>query len=1114
MQITNQTGLRISFLKNGNIKNIDSEPIRINLKPGTPFSKSTTNIYLRKHAETITYIPLLGPESVGEYTIIDNIYIASGSWEDIDFKCELSLAENSQSWLWSVKLINNTSTKAKFDLVYSQDVGLKQITDNLINEYYVSQYLERTVLHDESYGKVICCRQNMKESTGYPWLMITSINGAISGCTDGWQFWGNESRETGFPKALLQDLLSGNYAGESPIIALQEKPFILEPGKEHQSKFLGTYLPNHPEAISTKDTLMIPELFSAFESKPKINNSYSLSKPETNRFTSSSFFPSEDLSAEDLADLFGNDFRHKEYQNDTLLSFFYGKSNHVALKQKELLVDRPHGHIIQAKAGFVPDENIVSTSCFAFGVFNSHLCQGNTNFNVLLSTCTNPYNLTLEAGQRIFVRFNNKLYLLGIPSAFEIGLNYCRWIYKYGHTTIQVRTWSSKTENRINMDLTVLTGNNLDFIITHDFDKLNAWNLTKSSQDGEFVIKPASESMISSKFPNAQYRICMNSDIVVLETDQQELLYENGTNTLDSRIFQLHVPKTSSFSISFLGEVCNSSNFTKIKDSNRQFEIDLFQAEAHWDHLSQNLQLYSEHPDIRAIIEILPWYGMNALTHFLTPYGLEQFSGAAWGTRDVSQGPIDLLLTLEKYEETKTVLCSIFSHQNPDGGWPQWWMFDSYHQIRASDSHGDVYYWVIIALSEYIKQTGDYTILEIDLPFYHADGIEFAESASINEHLSRLITMITASFIPGTALVPFGGGDWNDSLQPVSSELAKRLISSWTVEMNYQAFCELSKIYAHTNPEKAEELISICNQIKSDFNTHLIKDGIVAGYGLVEHNNTISVLLHPSDNTTGISYSILPMNRGIISGIFTKQQADFHQNLIEKKLKGPDGARLMDKPLKYKGGLQQIFQRAESSTFFGREIGLMYIHEHIRYAESLARMGKADAFLFALRQAIPVGYKNIVPNSDYRQSNCYYSSSDVAFNTRYEADEKYNDIVEGYMLLKGGWRVYSSGPGIYVSMIISRLLGIRKENNLIIIDPVLPTSLNNLSVNFTFLNQRITVIYNISQNNFSPYKIEINEKEISFKLQNNPYRSGGATVTSDEFLSYLTLSKNVIKIYL
>ena len=189
---------------------------------------------------------------------------------------------------------------------------------------------------------------------------------------------------------------------------------------------------------------------------------------------------------------------------------------------------------------------------------------------------------------------------------------------------------------------------------------------------------------------------------------------------------------------------------------------------------------------------------MNALTHFLTPYGLEQFSGAAWGTRDVSQGPVDLLLTMEKYDEARQVLCIIFSNQNPDGGWPQWWMFDSYSEIRADSSHGDIFYWCIIALSNYIKVTGDLRFLTRSCLIIMKKVPAHAEKTPLSEHIDRLIKMIIDSFIPGTALVPFGGGDWNDSLQPVSKELAQRMISSWTVEMNYQAFSQYHAVCEKT----------------------------------------------------------------------------------------------------------------------------------------------------------------------------------------------------------------------------------------------------------------------------------------------------------------------------
>src|SRR4030095_12747427 len=124
-----------------------------------------------------------------------------------------------------------------------------------------------------------------------------------------------------------------------------------------------------------------------------------------------------------------------------------------------------------------------------------------------------------------------------------------------------------------------------------------------------------------------------------------------------------------------------------------------------WRELSRELTLNGPEA-IAPIREILPWYGMNALTHFLTPYGLEQFSGAAWGTRDVSQGPIDLLLNLQKNDAARQVLFSIFSNSDRDVGWPQWWMFDRYRNIRAGEAHGDIYYWCLIALANYIKVTG------------------------------------------------------------------------------------------------------------------------------------------------------------------------------------------------------------------------------------------------------------------------------------------------------------------------------------------------------------------------------------------------------------------------
>lgn len=1114
MNIKNSSGLSIGFLENGSIKHIEVDPIRISLKSATPYSKSGANLFLRKKSKTIEFKALLGHESNSVFRFHENVFFAKGSWDGLDYLCTLQLSPDSMGWQWQVEVTNTTEASLELDVIYVQDMGLKPASDGLVNEYYVSQYLERLVFDDQKFGSVICCRQNMKESVGNPWVMLACKNKATSASTDGMQFYGKTCRETGIPEGLLAETLGGNYAGESSVVALQEKPFVLHPGNRHSSIFVATYQQDHPKASSTDDLNLLTHLFQEFGNEVQWPAKGKTLPPAKNIFNQAPFLPVNDLRPDELDLYFGNVKRFEEVENGQLLSFFSQQNNHVVLRAKETLADRPHGHIMQAQAGFAPSEDIVSTTSFAFGVFNSHISQGNTNFNVLLSVCTDPFNRSPESGQRIIVEMDGKPFLLGVPSAFEMGLNHCRWIYKSENHCFQVRTWTSKSAPAVNMDFKVLSGKKVKLLITHDFDALNKWNISQGNNTHEHLALPTEGSMINEKFPTAQFRFLVNSTGIAYSTHINELPDFNHSYFEKCSLFAYKTVETEVFSIRIIGEVRSITRFNKILNTDEDWLNETQTAQSVWQNLSLNLALNSTQKDVAAIKEILPWYGMNALTHFLTPYGLEQFSGAAWGTRDVSQGPIDLLLTLEKYEEVKTILRIIFSNQNPDGGWPQWWMFDSYSEIRAHDSHGDVFYWVMIALSDYIKVTGDYTFLDEVLPYFDENGDSKVEYQPISEHINRLIKMIVDSFIPGTAFVPFGGGDWNDSLQPVSKDLAERLISSWTVEMNYQAFMQYSRVFKKTDAKKASELKEICGRIKSDFNKYLIQDGIVAGYGLLEDDKSISVLLHPGDTKTGIHYSILPMNRGIISEIFTKEQAEFHQALIDTYLKGSDGARLMDHPLEYKGGIQTLFQRAESSTFFGREIGLMYIHEHIRYAESQARTGNADAFIKALRQAIPVAYRDVVPCGDIRQANCYYSSSDVAFKTRYEADERYDEIKTETLTLRGGWRIYSSGPGIYVSMIVSRMLGLRVEFGDVILDPVLPLTMDGLSASIDFMGHGVSFKYRVNEKCFNPKSIAINGHPVEFSYQENKYRKGGAVIPLEQFLALLDKTSNEVEITL
>lgn len=1114
LRIKNNLGLEFKFLESGLIKSIDASPIRISLKKASLFSKAGANIYLRKKSkEGYKYKALLGAEDKNEFTIENNTFFVQGVWEGVIYTCRLILSQKSTSWQWIITTKNTKKNDVTLDLINVQDVGLKKISDALVNEYYVSQYLERLILKDEVYGPVICCRQNFKDNLETPWLLLASKNGA-SASTDGMQFYGKTFREKGIPEGLMKDDLGGECSAELSIVALQETPFTLASEESHTSVFIASYVSDHPEATSRKDLDCLPQLMEELNEEPSSKGEGNSFIVHGNKFNSASFLPVNDLNSNEIDSYFSEEKRHVEEKESQLLSFFYKENSHVVLKVKETLVDRPHGHILQAKAGYTPDENIVSTTAYACGIFNSHITQGNTNFNRFLSLSTSQFNLENETGQRIFVTLKGKTYLLGIPSAFEMGLNHCRWIYKIGDSCFQIRTWTSKEAPQVNMDFKVLKGEKIDLLITNNFDESIDWKIIALESDQEFIAKPNEKSLLVSKFPNAQFRLKIQSKQVRYQTLGSESLYFDG-KAHGGSFLNFKVDNATHFCMSFLGEVVTSSDFVTIDDADLQWNSDCVHVQKDWKKLSSNLQLTSNEKDISVIQDILPWYGINALTHLLTPHGLEQFDGAAWGTRDTTQGPFELLLCTEKYDEAKEILRIIFSHQNSDGGWPQWWMFDSYSEIRAGSSHGDIHHWCIIALANYIKATGDINFLSEELPYYHEKGETAAEKTPLLKHVERLIDMLIASFIHNTALVPFGGGDWNDSMQPASKTLAKCLISSWTVALNYQAFTSFQNVYEVLGAtKKATRLKDILAQIKSDFNKYLIKDNVVAGHGLLEDDNSISLLLHPTDSKTNIQYRLLPMIRGIISGIFTKEQAMFHQNLIEIHLKGPDGARLMNRPPKYNGGIQTIFQRAESSSYFGREIGIMYMHAHLRYAQTQAIMGNAKAFIKALRQANPIAYNEIVTCGDLRQSNCYYSSSDVVFKNRYEADERYEDLKDGKSLLKGGWRIYSSGPGIYMGLVVWHLLGLRTEFGKTIIDPVIPKALDGLSASLVYSGYPLNLNFSLKKETCHPKTIHINGKAINFTYEDNQYRKGGAEIETKKFLELLTQEENTIDIVL
>ncbi|MEI6055723.1 MAG: cellobiose phosphorylase [Lentisphaerota bacterium] len=1137
VSFTNKNGLTVSFFKNGTLSAITYKNLMLNLFQGNPIDGSISDIYLRLYrGSSVNSIPLTGITSKSRFSFSDTHAEWIGDFEGVNFVCRFFLDTESDIWLWKLSVTNNSNEPVSGDILYIQDIGISDRNGIRNNEAYVSQYIDHCVLSDKNFGYTICSRQNLQQSIdgkkSFPWLQQGALNAVRGYITDGFQFYGMNYKFDNIPAALKSrnlDNIKRQY--ELAMAGLVTEEFKLKRKSSADFTFYGLFQTNHEDKSCESDLKNIA-MVQAFSDSVKVSKTKSPSSCDlSNLFSNAELLKPLPLNISDTKKYFSTNQRHRETIKDKLCSFFYDskeeKGRHVVLSAKEQSVERPHGHIMMSGTDVDFSSNRLTTTSYIYGLFNSHITLGNTSFNKFLSITRTPLNILKSSGQRVFVKIENQYKLLGIPSAFDIGFNSCSWIYKFSDFIIIVKVWTSAELPVCYLDIIVEGKSKLEFLITNNIvagvNEYDSSPSIKIDSLNKFVeVVPDKKELISSAFPDATFCIIPRDPKQIADLGTDELIF----NKKDSGSYPFVVYKTNpveSFSLAFSGNLEKkldlSSLSKKVFSKENSLEESITKINSTTSSLTRNFSIsldkYSD--EIDKINGLVKWYTHNAMIHFLSPHGLEQYSGAAWGTRDVSQGPVEFFLSTNNSPVVKKIILEMFSHQFEETGtWPQWFMFDNYSKIQQEESHGDIIVWPLKVFCDYLSASGDFSILSEKIPYTKVHGFDFTkEKHSLLDHLKKEIQYIKDNFIKGTSLSCYGDGDWDDTLQPANSELRKKMVSGWTTLLTYQTLLKASEVFLKADlKDLSEELGTIAIKIREDYNKFLIKDGIAGGFAYFRDSRNAELMVHPYDNVTGIKYRLLPMTRGIISELFTKEQADLHIRTIREKLYCPDGVRLMDTPAKYIGGPNKYFKRAEQASNVGREISLQYVHAHIRFIEAMAKYGDAKEVFKAINTINPIGITNFVKNAEPRQSNSYFSSSDPAFNDRYEAQENFAKVRKGEVKVKGGWRIYSSGPGIFINQIISNFLGFRVKSDHIEIDPVIPFELDGLSFSFDYELRKLVFKYSIKKSEFSPYQILINGKDVAdIKYLDNPYRKGGAVIPKNIFDKFTLINKtNIIEI--
>jgi cellobiose phosphorylase len=1109
LRLSNAAGLSLELNRDGGVRRIQRRDDVVNLFMGNGMEPGPTNVWLRwRRGDQVEAVPLLGPRSPLRADAPregSGGFASRGEWQGVAIALRLVLAEQQATYCWQVRLENRSSEERTLDLLYGQDIGLASAGAVRLNEHYVSHYVDLTPLEHPRCGFAVAVRQNLAQGGRHPWAVVGSLRRGTSFATDGLQLFGLAGRLGELPAGVRDGLPTRRLQHEHAMVAVQDETTALAPGTRWDGGFFVALEADHPLATSTAD---LPAVDAALAWADSLDSSGSGDSPSTSRagesgrrgdstlFAVAPLLECRDLDEPELRKLFPPAWRHEERDGARLLSFFCGEQGHVVLRAKEARTQRPHGHILRTGQARVPEEAALTSTVWMSGVFHSMVTQGHVSINRFLSTAHSWLALFRSHGLRIFMEVDGRWQLLGVPSAFEMRPGSCRWIYRHAHGAIELTSAVHDGAHALSLRGRVLDGPPVAWLATLHValggDDGNATLPIPWRMEGKDVLvgMPAG-SDLHARFPDGAFVVTPHADTAVAGVHGDGRLFTDG-KTRALPFLVLEGAACSAFGLDLRGRLVPdayaASSPTPLPRLAAPGEGAASAASAEIDRLA----------------EMLPWLLHDAQVHHLSPRGLEQYSGGGWGTRDVCQGPLEMLLALDCPQASRDLLLSVFAAQNEDGDWPQWFQFfDRERALRAPDSHGDIVFWPVLATARYVLGTGDTSLLGAQVPFFCAPGGE-SRPATVLQHVDRALGVIGRRRVAGTALAAYGHGDWNDSLQPSDPSLRDRLCSTWTVTLHHQTWTALARAMRFAgHAARATTLESEAERIRRELRDLLMVDGVLAGYVLFSADAAPEPLLHPRDVRTGLRYSLLPMMHAILEDLLTPEEAAAHLALIREHLWAPDGARLFDRPLTYRGGIERLFQRAETSAFFGREIGLMYTHAHLRYAEAQAHVGDARGLLQSLALAHPVQLRARLPQANLRQANCYFSSSDAAFRDRYEAQESYAQVAAGTVALDGGWRVYSSGPGIALSLIVTHLLGVRREGDALVIDPVIAPELSGLRAEVPVLGRRVTVEYHVDHHGFSPQVIVLNERRLSFRRVDNAYREGGAAIPLQEWAAHL-----------
>lgn len=413
-------------------------------------------------------------------------------------------------------------------------------------------------------------------------------------------------------------------------------------------------------------------------------------------------------------------------------------------------------------------------------------------------------------------------------------------------------------------------------------------------------------------------------------------------------------------------------------------------------------------------------------SRYLSMYQLG-YGARGIGFRDSSQDILGIVTHMP--DQARDFIARLLSVQKCDGS-AMHQFFPSTMQANEGDSreeedrpnyYGDDHLWIVFAITQYVKETGDDAFLDQVVDYYDKDKYDqVLESGSVWDHLCRALAFTKGN--TGTHGLPLlGFADWNDTVNlPTGAESVLIANMYGKALLDMMDLCELRQ-----QSQLCEQYQADYAQMKANVNDYAwdgqwyLRYYDEQGYPIGSHNNAQGQIY-----TNAQSWSIL-------SGFATPERAMQALDSVHDKLNTRNGIKLSAPGY---DGFDPLLGGVTTYPPGAKENGGIFLHSNpwMMIAETQCGHGERA---FQYYQQINPASKNEDLDDFESEPYCYPQ------NILGDEHEKFGLARNAWLSGTASW-TYIAGT--------QWILGIRPEIDGLCIDPCIPASWPEFSVQRKF----------------------------------------------------------------